>query len=101
MSDSRPTIPTAVAAIVRFWGLIILPTTPPEVLAATSRLGSMPGLLRRGLLQGREQCVRRGVRAGHRGAEPAEDRARGTRRTPPVPAIQVPIVIVWPERFMT
>ena len=30
------------AAMVRFCGLIILPTTPPEVFAATSRVGSIP-----------------------------------------------------------
>ena len=32
-------MPTAVAAIVRFCGLIILPTTPPVVLAATTESG--------------------------------------------------------------
>src|SRR4028118_111328 len=41
-SASRPTMPTAVAAIVRFCGLIILPTTPPEVLAAARGVGSGP-----------------------------------------------------------
>ena len=33
------------AAIVRFCGLIILPTTPPDVLAATSSVGSIPAFV--------------------------------------------------------
>src|SRR5699024_3429966 len=39
---SLPSRPTAVAAIVRFCGLIILPTTPPELLAPTSSSGLRP-----------------------------------------------------------
>src|SRR6476620_289354 len=41
-TDSWPSRFTAVAAMARFCGLISLPTTPPAVLPATSRFGSMP-----------------------------------------------------------
>lgn len=43
-SGSLPGRSTAVAAIVRFCGLINLPTTPPEVFAATSSVGSIPAV---------------------------------------------------------
>src|SRR3569833_448022 len=39
MSPSLPAMPTADAAIARFCGLIILPSTPPEELAAASSSG--------------------------------------------------------------
>src|SRR5664279_5807667 len=45
MSPSLPDIPTAAAAIAKFWGEIILPSTPPEELAAAISAGLMPVLL--------------------------------------------------------
>ena len=42
MSPSRPAIPTAAAAMARFCGLTILPSTPPEVLAEAISTGSSP-----------------------------------------------------------
>ncbi len=100
MSDSLPTRPTAVAAIARFCGLIILPTTPPEVLAATSSVSSMPMLLaavccsvaNSALAEVSEPVTAVPIqpRIGDRKANAA-----------PAPAIQVPMVMVRPEAFMT
>ena len=101
MSDSRPSSPTAVAAMVRFCGLIILPTTPPEVFAATSSVGSMPGLLGGGLLQGGEQGVGAGVRAGDGGADPAQDRGQEGEERAGAGGQPLPMVMVWPDRFIT
>ncbi len=99
-SDSRPTTPTAVAAIVRFCGLIILPTTPPEVLAATSRVGSIPAF-----------CAAVCCRVANSALADVSDPVTAVPSQPrigernaknaPVAAIQVPIVVVWPDRFMT
>lgn len=100
MADSWPTRPTAVAAIVRFCGLIILPTTPPEVLAATSRVGSIPAC-------SAALCCRVAKSALALVSEPVtavpSQPSRGLRKAKalPVPAIQAPMVIVCPERFMT
>ena len=44
MSPSRPAMPTAAAAIARFCGLTILPSTPPEEFAAAISTGSSPAL---------------------------------------------------------
>src|SRR5476651_2852432 len=44
MSPSLPDMPTAAAAIARFWGEIILPSTPPEELAAAITAGLSPAL---------------------------------------------------------
>lgn len=41
---SEPGICTAVAAMAMFWGHTGLATTPPEVFAATSSVGSMPAV---------------------------------------------------------
>src|SRR5674476_1390508 len=45
ISPSLPDIPTAAAAIARFWGEILLPSTPPEELAAAISAGLMPVLV--------------------------------------------------------
>src|SRR5476649_2297616 len=45
MSPSLPERPTAAAAIARFCGEIILPSTPPEELAAAIRAGLSPTCL--------------------------------------------------------
>ena len=44
-SGSLPTNPTAAAATAIDCGEIILPTTPPDALAATANSGSIPTLL--------------------------------------------------------
>ena len=41
-SPSCPAMPTAAAPIARFCGEIILPSTPPDELAAASSVGSSP-----------------------------------------------------------
>ena len=93
-------MPTAVAAIVRFCGLIILPTTPPEVLAATSRVGSRPAFCP-------AVCCRVANSALAEVSEPVTAVPSQPRigerkaKNAPVAAIQVPMVSVWPERFMT
>src|SRR5665647_2695379 len=43
-SPSLPDRPTAAAAIARFWGETILPSTPPEELAAAISAGLSPAL---------------------------------------------------------
>ena len=87
--------------MVRFCGLIILPTTPPEVLAAhPAARGIDARLLGSGLLQRGEQRVGAGVRPGHRRAEPAENRRQEGERGA-VPAIELPIVMVCPDWFIT
>ena len=68
-SDSRPTMPTEVAAIVRFCGLIILPTTPPEVFAATSRVGSSPACCAAVCCSVANSAFAERVRASHRSAQ--------------------------------
>src|SRR5699024_5670770 len=97
---SFPRRPTAVAAIVRFCGLTILPRTPPELLAATSRSGLSPAscaavccsVANRAFAEVSEPvtAVPSQPRIGERKAKKA-----------PVPAIQVPIVMVCPDRFIT
>ena len=54
---------------------IILPMTPPELLAAAISTGLRPSCCGGDPLQAAEQHVRRRVRAGQRHAEPAEQRA--------------------------
>src|SRR3954451_5596084 len=99
-SASRPTMPTAVAAMVRFCGLIIFPTTPPEVLAATSRVGSRPALFA-------AACCRVANSAFADVSEPVTavpiHPRTGDRnaKNAPVAAIQFPMVRVWPDRFIT
>ncbi len=71
---SRPWKPTAAAAMARFCGEIILPSTPPEELAAAMRVGGETGLVGGGDLEGAEQGVGGGVGAGDGNTQPAEDR---------------------------
>ena len=71
-SPSRPAMPTAAAAIARFCGETILPEHAAGAVRGRHQDRVEPGLVRRGDLQRAEQRVRRGVRAGHRDAEPAE-----------------------------
>ena len=101
MSPSRPVMPTAPAAIARFCGEIILPSTPPEEFDAAISAGSSPACLPGRHLQRAEQRVRRRVRAGDRDAEPAEDRREQRERRRPLSASQLPSAPVCPELFMT
>src|SRR5665648_180815 len=100
MMPSLPDILTAAAAIARFWGETILPSTPPEELAAAIRYGLIPTCL------AAETCnapksefdeVSEPVTA-----TPSQPR-RGemSANAAPAPAIQLPSVPVWPEAFMT
>src|SRR5690606_37381958 len=100
ITDSWPSIFTEVAAMARFCGEISLPTTPPEVLAATSRFGSMPALMpavccslaNSALAEVSEPVT----------AVPIQPRIGDRKaKNAPVPASQVPMVMVWPERFIT
>ena len=93
-------MPTAVAAIARDCGEIILPTTPPEVLAATSRAGSAPMFVA-------AVCCRVENSAFAEVSEPVtavpSQPSTGDRNTKaaPRPATHVPMATVWPEKFMT
>src|SRR5450759_2348798 len=100
MSPSLPDMPTAAAAIARFWGEIILPSTPPEELAAAIRAGLSPTLL------AAETC-----KAPNSEFDEVSDPVTATPSQPrigekmanaaPAPAIQAPSVAVWPEAFIT
>ena len=79
-SPSRPAMPTAAAAMARFCGETILPSTPPERVARGHQQRVEPGLVGGADLQRAEQRVGRGVGAGHRDAEPAEDRGQERER---------------------
>ena len=98
-APSRPASPTAAQAMVRFCGEIILPRTPPELLAAASRSGGESRLAGGGHLEGAEEGVGRGVRSGH--GDPNQPRT-GERNASPAPAAATkwPIVAAWPERFI-
>src|SRR5450631_2652133 len=100
MWPSLPDIPTAAAAIARFWGEIILPSTPPEELAAAIRAGLSPALV------AAETC-----NAPNSEFEEVSEPVTPTPSQPrigernanaaPAPAIHRPKVAVWPEAFMT
>ncbi|OPZ53351.1 MAG: hypothetical protein BWY91_01985 [bacterium ADurb.BinA028] len=79
--------------MVRFCGLIILPTTPPEVLAATSRVGSRPAPLAAvcwRVANSALALVSEPVTAVPIHPRTGEKKAKAA----PVPAIHVPTVIV-------
>src|SRR5450631_4754262 len=100
MSPSLPDMPTAAAAIARFCGEIILPSTPPDELAAAMRTGLSPACL------AAETCnapkseledVSEPVTA-----TPSQPRTgERTANAAPAPAIHLPSEAVWPEAFMT
>ena len=100
MRPSCPAIPTAEAAIARFCGLIILPSTPPEVLAAASSTGSSPAFT--------PVCTCRAPNSALAEvsepvtATPIQPRM-GDRiaKKPPVWARKLPRVPVCPDWFMT
>ena len=100
ISPSRPDMPTAAAAIARFCGLTILPSTPPEEFAAAISTGSSPALA--------AACT---CRAPNSEFEEVSDPVTATpiqprigemiAKAPPVPASQAPSEAVWPDRFIT
>src|SRR5450759_2666069 len=93
MWPSLPAMPTAAAAHARFWGAIVLPSTPPEELAAAIRAGLSPTSL------AAEPCkapksefdeVSEPVTA-----TPSQPRiGERTAKAAPAPAIQVPSAAV-------
>ena len=100
MSPSRPDMLTAAAAMARFWGDTILPSTPPEEFAAAISSCDKPACF------AAETC-----RAPNRllddvsepvTATPSQPRI-GERiaNNPPDVASQRPKVDVWPDAFMT
>src|SRR3954467_7581628 len=86
--------------MARFWGETILPSTPPEELAAASRLGSRPARLAADTCstpKSEFEDVSEPVTAVPSQPMIGEKKAR----IPPAPAIQLPIVSVCADRFMT
>src|SRR3984957_9552451 len=89
MSPSLPCTPTAAAAMARFCGEIILPSTPPELLPAAISTGDRPALAAAGT-----------CRAPNRELDEVSDPVTATpsqpsigdirANAPPAPAIQVP-----------
>ena len=100
MSPSLPARPTAAAAMARFCGLIILPSTPPDEFDAAMSTGSSPA----------EPAVCT-WRAPNSAFDDVSDPVTATPSQPmigdriakalPAPASQAPSEPVWPERFMT
>src|SRR5450755_1692476 len=100
MSPSVPDMPTAAAAMARFWGEIILPSTPPEELAAAIRAGLSPTCL------AAETCSAPNREFAEVSepvtATPSQPRmGEKIAKAAPAPAIHLPSVAVWPEAFMT
>src|SRR5215216_3860260 len=100
MSPSRPPRPTAAAPIARFCGEIILPSTPPEELAAASSVGERFAF-----------CAAATWSVPKSEFDDVSDPVTATpshpmigdrnASAPPAPAIHWPIVMVWPDRFIT
>jgi hypothetical protein len=93
-------MPTAAAAMARFWGEIILPSTPPELFEAAMSTGSSPAL------PAAVTC-----RAPNSEFDEVSEPVTATpsqpmigesaANKPPAPAIQLPSVAVCPEAFIT
>src|SRR5512135_1158741 len=99
MSDSWPTSPVAPVATEMDWGEIILPQTPPQVLAEMVITGSMPilsavtawSLPNRAFVEVSEPVMN----------TPSQPRmAAKNGKTEAVEAKAVPSVIAMPEKFM-
>lgn len=100
MSPSRPVMPAAAAPMTRLCGEIILPRTPPALLAAASRAGI------RLVSFAAAACI-----APNNALDELSDPVIATPSQPmpadrkakawPVAASQRPSVMVWPEQFMT
>src|SRR5690242_1489751 len=99
-SPSRPARPQTAAPIARFCGEIILPRTPPEELAAASSVGLIPAFwaaVACSTPKSEFDDVSEPVTAVPIQPMIGEKNAS----TPPAPAIQVPMVIVCADRFIT
>ena len=91
---------TADDAIARFCGEIILPSTPPELLAAASSTVESPAAPPPSPAASRTaNSTRCRTRSPRCRASPAPATAARTRRPPP-PATS-PSVMVWPDAFIT
>ena len=93
-------MPTAAAAIARFCGLIILPSTPPEELAAASSTGSSPARA--------AVCTCRAPNSAFDEvsepvtATPIQPRIGDRKaKNPPARARNAPRLAVCPDRFIT
>src|SRR3954452_11344232 len=86
--------------MARFWGEIIFPSTPPELLAAAISVGDRPA-----------SCAAVTWRAPNSELDDVSEPVIATPsqpisddrkpKTPPAPATHIPSVIVCPEKFMT
>src|SRR5215470_15517018 len=100
MSPSLPVRPTAPAAMARFCGEIILPSTPPDELAAAISVVLRPALVPAATCSAPNsefEDVSEPVTA-----TPSQPRiGERTANAAPAPAIQLPRVAVWPLAFIT
>jgi hypothetical protein len=100
MSPSLPASPTAAAPIARFWGEIILPSTPPELLAEASSTSERPAPFAASTWSAPNSAledVSEPVMATP--SQPTIGDRNANR--PPEPATQRPSVVVIPVRFIT
>src|SRR3954465_9684073 len=99
-TPSRPAMPTAAAPIARFWGEIILPSTPPELLEEAISVADRSAFCAAATCSAPNSefdDVSEPVTATPNHPSSGERNAK----KPPAPASHWPIVIVWPERFIT
>ena len=99
-SPSWPAMPTAAAPMARFCGEIILPSTPPELLAAASSIWSSPASLAASTCSAPNSAldeVSEPVTATP--SQPMS--ATGSAKASPAPAAQLAMVMVWPDWFIT
>lgn len=98
--DSLPSIPTELAAMASDCGEIILPTTPPEVLAAVMRWGSSP-MFSAAVFCRLEKSALAEVSEPVTAVPSQPSTGEKNANAAPRPATAVPIASVWPEKFMT
>ena len=100
MSPSLPASATAAAPIARFWGEIILPSTPPELLAEASSTGERPASLAASTCSAPNSAFEEVSEPVI--ATPSQPMIGDRKaKNPPEPAIQRPSVVVMPVRFIT
>ena len=93
-------MPTAAAPMARFCGEIILPSTPPELFAAASRVGERPASLAAVTCSAPKSAfeeVSEPVTATPSQPISGDRNAKNA----PAPAAQRPSVMVWPDWFIT
>src|SRR3954463_11855118 len=99
-TPSSPAIPTAAAPMARFWGEIILPSTPPELLAAAISTGSRPASLAAATCSCPNSALE--LVSDPVTATPSQPRIDDRNaNAPPAPAIHRASVIVWADWFIT